>query len=307
MADGFEVPVVVVFFNRPDLIERQLEVMRQVRCKRLFLIADGPRNETDLAKLQKCKEIWDRIDWECNVTKIYASKNLGCDRRIRSGLDEVFGWVEEAIILEDDCIAGRDFFPYCQYLLDKYRDHPEISYISGSNQIRDYSMKYSYDYMAYAWTWGWATWRRAWKAQTDLLMNMDRTLQELKAATQICRADRRNKTGLLRDYNDNRQELPWDYNFTLSMVIQHRISIAPSVNMITNCGFTEEATHTQAELAGYDGRIGKMSFPLTDPPEIKINKKYQYKSFRFLCPGMLTKIRDLDRWKRLMGKLIKKR
>lgn len=306
MADRFEVPVVIIFFNRPDLVEKQFRVMQQLKCANLFLIADGPRNEADRVKLEICKSIWKHIDWKCEVIEIYAEHNLGCDVRIKTGLDEVFQEAEEAIILEDDCIASMDFFPYCQYLLDKYRDTSEISFISGSNQVKNYAMKYSYDYIAYAWTWGWATWRRAWTEQKDLFQDINRTLKDLQQTTQICKADRNNKKKLLKEYYDSGQILPWDYNFTLSMVLQNKISIVPCVNLITNCGFTEAATHTQTELEGYDGRTGRMEFPLTDPLEIKINKTYQYRSFRFLCPGIITKIGDRKRWQRWMGRIIKR-
>ena len=34
----------------------------------------------------------------------------------------MFKSVDEAIILEDDCVPHKSFFPFCQELLERYRD-----------------------------------------------------------------------------------------------------------------------------------------------------------------------------------------
>ena len=59
----------------------------------------------------------ERVDWDCEVVRDFADENLGLKRRIPSGLDRVFSEVEEAIVLEDDCLPHPSFFPYCDELL----------------------------------------------------------------------------------------------------------------------------------------------------------------------------------------------
>ena len=49
------------------------------------------------------------------------------------GLDLVFNQVDEAIILEYDCLPDRTFFRFCQKLLEYYRDDERIMVISGDN------------------------------------------------------------------------------------------------------------------------------------------------------------------------------
>lgn len=305
MNNGFNVPIVIIFFNRPDAVRKQFEMMREIRCRKLYLIADGPRDQEDSRKLDECKRIWQQIDWECDVVTVYERENLGCDIRVKTGLDLVFQQEEQTIILEDDCIADKSFFPYCRYLLDKYKENESISYIAGSNQIRDYRMQYSYDYIMCAWTWGWATWRRAWQAQTDIMASYDRSCQMLQKTKQLSYAERRNKIKLLESYKQSGQMLPWDYNFIISMMFQDKVSVVPCNNLICNCGFSMDATHTQDGIESYDGKTEGIRFPLIDPPEVKVNRKYQEKSFRFLCPSLWTKVRDKERWKRLLRRVWK--
>ena len=77
----------------------------------------------------------DEIDWDCAVVKNYSDANLGCKRRVASGLDWVFQNAPEAIILEDDCLPGASFFPYCEALLDRYRQDERVMHIGGK-QLR---------------------------------------------------------------------------------------------------------------------------------------------------------------------------
>jgi len=40
--------------------------------------------------------------------------------RVSSGIDWVFEQVEEAIILEDDCLPDPSFFRFCQEMLERF-------------------------------------------------------------------------------------------------------------------------------------------------------------------------------------------
>ena len=66
--------------------------------------------------MQRCDDaraVLRQIDWPCDVRINFADYNMGCRRRVSSGLHWVFTQVEEAIILEDDCLADESFFPFC--------------------------------------------------------------------------------------------------------------------------------------------------------------------------------------------------
>src|SRR5262249_1970997 len=110
------------------------------------------------------RAVIDRIDWPCDVRKDYSDVNLGCKRRYMTGLERVFQLVEQAIILEDDCLPHPTFFSFCEELLQRYRDDQRILAIRGSNPSYIQSpTRYSYSFSKYVSTWGWATWRRVWR------------------------------------------------------------------------------------------------------------------------------------------------
>ena len=59
--------------------------------------------------------IIEKGDWPCEVIKNYSDINLGCGPRVSSGIEWVFQTVEEAIIVEDDCLPHQDFFYFARY------------------------------------------------------------------------------------------------------------------------------------------------------------------------------------------------
>lgn len=72
-------PVALIFFNRPDKVERVFSAIAKARPPLLLLIADGPRpgNESDVAKCEAARRIVERVDWDCEVRQKYSDINLG--------------------------------------------------------------------------------------------------------------------------------------------------------------------------------------------------------------------------------------
>jgi hypothetical protein len=77
-------------------------------------MADGTRADRP-GEAEKCaavRAIFNTVDWPFEVLKNYSDVNLGYRVRVSSGLDWVFEQVEEAIILEDDCLPHPTFFRF---------------------------------------------------------------------------------------------------------------------------------------------------------------------------------------------------
>jgi len=85
-------PVAFIVFNRPKTTARVFAAIRQAQPSQLLIIADGARFDCvgEAEKCQQVRDICDRIDWQYEVKRNYAESNLGCKKRISSGLDWVF-------------------------------------------------------------------------------------------------------------------------------------------------------------------------------------------------------------------------
>ncbi len=271
MENTIRTPIAFIIFNRPDTTVKVFERIRQSRTPKLFVIADGPRaDKMDEAELCKAtRSIIESVDWPCEVLTNYSDVNLGCKRRVSSGLDWVFDTVEEAIILEDDCVPEPSFFRFCEDLLSKYRDDERIMLISGDNfQFGRNRTKYSYYFSRYAYMWGWASWRRSW-SKYDVNMRLWPEIRDGKWLQDIF-FDRNFisywKNIFEKTYND--QIDTWDYQWIFACMIHSGLVIIPSANLISNIGFGEAATHTNFQSIFGDMKTEPLRFPLSHPPYV---------------------------------------
>ena len=96
-----DVPVLILFFNRPQQLSQVFEQVRNARPSKLFLYQDGPRSEHDLPGIKACREVTDQIDWDCEVHRMYQEKNYGCDPSEYISQKWAFSMVDKCIVLED--------------------------------------------------------------------------------------------------------------------------------------------------------------------------------------------------------------
>jgi hypothetical protein len=272
-------PVVLCIFNRPECTKRVLDVIASVKPRTLFVVADGPRADRpeDKRLVAETRAVIDRVDWPAEVVTSYSDVNLGCTNRIVSGLNWVFEQTEQAVILEDDCLPHPTFFRYCEELLERYEHHPNVHMISGSNVVGQRG-PFSYHFSLCYSIWGWATWARAWRHYTEdmsawaelrdtvWLNELLRDSRGVRIAKMLCDAA---AAGRMRAAGE--ASGPWDFCWVFSGWIRRGLSITPSLNLVENIGFNEQATHerdTRHPLANRSAHA--MSFPLKHPPRVEV-------------------------------------
>jgi hypothetical protein len=265
-------PVTLVIFKRPHTTEKVFEAIRQAKPSKLFVVADAPRldHPDEFEKCEKTRQIIERVDWDCEVIKNYADVNLGCGKRLPTGLDWVFEQVEETIVLEDDCVPHPTFFPFCEELLDRYRYDSRICSISGQNvQFGRKRTNYSYYFSRYNHSWGWATWKRSWQ-------NFDATIKLWKEVEAgdflndilIDPQAVRYWTKIFKYIYNKPADKIWDYHWTFACWINNSLGIISNTNLISNIGFGQDSTHfTSIKNNPYENMPTEaLEIPLKHPP-----------------------------------------
>jgi hypothetical protein len=269
-------PVALVIFNRPDYTARVLDGIAAAKPPRLYVIADGPRTDhpDDERLVSEARAVIDRVDWPCELHTCYSDVNLNCHRRIASGLDWLFANEPEAIILEDDCLPDPSFFPYCEQLLERYRDDERVHMISGSTSTGARGNAYSYRFSKCYSVWGWASWARAWK-HYDADMRAWPVLRETRWLEQHL-GDRK-ASMLAETWFDGAYAGPiqqWDFKWMFGSWLRNAVAVAPSVNLVTNIGFGEGATHLRnANHPFAEIPAESMEFPLRHPPRVEVDDR----------------------------------
>lgn len=291
-----ETPVALIIFNRPDAVRRVFAAIAAARPTRLFVIADGPRADhpDDVKRCDLARKIVANIDWPCQVETNFSEQNLGCRQRMISGLNWLFSIVEEAMIIEDDCLPDASFFPYCAELLERYRDDRQIGMISGYQNIeKAFPSEYSYFFSRTVRIWGWATWRRSWQ-QFDEDM---RSWPEVKQAGLLGtifpdKAIVDYWSRVFDSMHGGTGPNAWGYHWVYTCWMRNWMSIVPSKNLVENIGFGKDATHTSIVDPDLLIPTGSLSFPLLHPPAMiprQSHDLYDYKYF--LVPGIPRRIR----------------
>ena len=286
-------PVAFFIFNRPDTTERVFAEIAKVKPPKLLVVADGPRAEhpSDAERCRAAQAIVERVDWDCEVLTNYSKVNLGCKRRLVSGLDWVFNVVEEAIILEDDCLPHPTFFRFCEELLERYRENEEVALISGTNlYISRKKTQSSYYFSRYPLIWGWASWRRFWR-HYDVRIKRWPELRDSNWLEDILGSKGPIYRYWRKVFDTMYQEKTntWDYQLVFAVWIQKALAIIPRVNLISNIGWSNDPNFRKKYHKFARMKTKAIQFSLLHPPHISRDvvadqfvEKYSFTPFRSL-------------------------
>lgn len=281
---GLKTPLLFLVFNRPEETSRVFEAIRRQKPAELFLAADGPRadiaGEADLVR--ETRAIISRVDWPCQVKTLFREKNLGCGRAVSEAISWFFSEVEAGIILEDDCLPHQDFFPYCETLLQRYRNDQRVATIAGTHffppslphQASHYASKYFQ-------MWGWATWRRVWRHYDFNVEGPEQEWWHIFQRVHPIPVEAGYWREILRALRNGTIDT-WDFQMFFMAWKQRAVHILPGKNLVSNIGYGPQATHTvfQSNMAGlpvHSLTVGPETVPLE--PDTTIDNMIFYLRF----------------------------
>ena len=269
------IPILLITFNRPDHVRQVLTEIRKQQPAQLFVCQDGARegNQLDIERVQQVRDIiTELVDWPCELHTLYQEKNLGCGPGPAAGISWFFSHVEMGIIMEDDCLPHPDFFAYCEEMLDRYNDNPNVQFINATLYHDRWQCEASYGFSHYMVTGAWAGWRETWQG-FDLDMHSWNAWQFRKQVLRLTHSTTEANWWywkLKEIQADTSKKSYWDYQMQMHLFKNAAVTIHPKTNLVSNIGFDTEATHTMAN-DGRGGREVKPILPLRHPQTIEIN------------------------------------
>ena len=236
--------VLFLIFNRPETTQQVFDAIRTQKPRCLYVAADGPRANVsgEKEKCQAARDIVQQIDWDCELKTLFREENLGCGRAVSSAISWFFDNVEEGIILEDDCLPNKEFFYFCEKLLERYRYDDEVMSIGGSNFLRGNRRgESSYYFSSHFHVWGWASWRRAWvKYDYEAESMTEERLQPILDRKFISYGEKRIYINMFNEMKIRRVDT-WDYQWFFTHLFSDGLTIIPNANLVTNIG--PDGTH----------------------------------------------------------------
>lgn len=310
-AEIFDIPIALFLFKRGEKAAQIIHRISSIKPKKIYLIADGPRNDGERKDTDDCRRIVENaIDWSCEIIKNYADVNRGVYENIAGGAQWVFSREKYAIFLEDDNMPELSFFPFCKELLRKYENDSRVLWICGTNyeEVSKFQDNASYAFTQNMMPCGWASWAwkfckfydgelTLWKQESvkNALNNMpyDKLLKEQDMRNwdrEITNKERKGRFG------------SWDYQMSFTIRVHNLLGIVPKYNQITNIGVDELSIHGGNSFSNvmtkrFCGLLTRpLEFPLKHP--YVVIPDYQYDS-------RVSKIITLPLSIRLKGKLVR--
>ena len=280
----FDVPILILAFNRPKYTRVLFNKLKELEPTRLYIVCDGPRfdNKYDFELCKATKNIFEEIDWKCDLHKLYREINLGCKYSVKYGIDWFFSKVEFGIILEDDCIPNLSFFNYCERMLKNYEPNKEIFQISGTSYLNENLQFNNYFYSNISPIWGWATWKDRWEKLEfeKMIINNENFIEKIQTRYP-------NKVyinfvvELIKNVN-NYKVSSWATYWLYSIIKNNGISILPGKNLVENIGIIGNSFEK-----GKKGNVNKrktfnLNIETTINKTIAINQKLDDSQLLFL-------------------------
>ena len=270
-------PILFIIFNRPETEAVVFERIRDYRPDRLYIAADGPR-ENKAGEKERCEEaraITRQIDWPCEVKTLFQEKNLGCGLGVSTAISWFFDNEEYGCIVEDDVLPSLDFFVFCEEALPRYKNDGEVMLVSSFVPKSQLAESSRCGFSHYANIWGWASWRRAW-AHFDLEMKTARSAPLsrwirfygffLGIYLHYCCQK------LYKSFQDTGIWHTWDYQWTFTLFQQNGLSLVPYVNLTRNVGIgVGDGTHYAPDASDpfSHAPVGRLLQPYSFPANLK--------------------------------------
>lgn len=266
-------PVLLIAFNRPETTQAVVDRLLEVGAENVYVCVDGarPGNESDHEDVARVQEIIRSSAWPKRVLHRFRGENLGCRKGVTDAINWFFENETEGIILEDDCLPDSSFFEFSSELLERYREDFRIGAISGTTHFPSSpETQEAYKFVRYPHQWGWATWRRAWEKYDSELSTWDSlnskiTLRSVSGGSKLFPVFWRNQIEKVK----SKQIDTWDYIWFYSFWRAGFLAVSPRVNLVTNIGFGQSATHTRSLPLGENFRPTAMTLkPPFQAPDV---------------------------------------
>lgn len=302
-----DVAVLCIFFVRDDCFRKSFAAVKKARPRKLLLWQDGPRpgRADDLVGIQKCRDIAEDIDWDCEVYKCYHEQNYGCDPSTFYSHKWAFSIVDKCIILEDDLVPSQSFFLFCKELLDKYEQDTRINRICGICNLEHFDCAgEDYIFSSVGSGPGFATWKRVaelWDEDYGFLD--DPYTMDMYFRKKNSKLDREYYKTCLAHKKEGVAH--WETIQTYARHLNSQLNIIPTKNLIKNVGLGDNSTHSNTSIQFVPRALRsvfyqdshELDFPLNHPRYVFDNVSYAEQLFKITGKGhpWIAKKRRIER------------
>lgn len=248
-------PIALFVYNRPWHVRQTVAALqRNVLSKEsdLHIFSDAATNEAAQPRVSEVREYLKTISGFNSVKIVLREINLGLEKSMISGVNDVLSESENIIVLEDDLACAPFFLDYMNKALKLYKDEERVVSIHGYNYPISRNLPETF-FVRGADCWGWGTWRRGWQIFEQ---DGSKLLKELEDKGLGRRFDINGAypyMGMLKKQVAGKNK-SWAIRWYASAFLKDKLTLYPLNTLIRNIGNDGSGTHCVSSRY-FDGEL----------------------------------------------------
>lgn len=256
-------------FVRPDYARECWDAIKKAQPKTLYFYSNKGRAEKsgEIERNEEIRSYIKEINWQCDLHTWFREEYVDLYTSLLGAKKWAFENEESLIMLEEDCLASKAFFEYCDYFLDYYKDEKRIGFITGDNYAKGFEANGEDHFITRSiHHHGWATWKDRWDSY-DFYLNPESIIfngyiEKYFSNDLVLKLYYKYLyIGLIPFLNRTRC---WDYMKVLNQFRDGTYAVTPIYNLVQNVGLNGTHIHNGKGTAfEIQNNEDKGSYPFT--------------------------------------------
>ena len=253
--------ILLIGFNRPELLKRRISEIAKNRPKNLHISIDGCSDKSLTKRIQSAvEESVEKYIIDSKVQIKYQGTNLGLSKHITCAVTKVLEEEDSVLVLEDDIRIGPNFL---QNIIQAWKNNPNpssIGTIGGFSSlpsnlpIRGNFWRQTKYFSA----WGWSISSKNWEKYNRHLPQVNIEKQLTDSPAWLSLSDYQRDTWLNRFRKViNNPDFTWDYQFQYMTFKENFVNLLPLKRICENEGFHDSrSSNTKSPRPLWMGKTG---------------------------------------------------
>lgn len=243
------VDVLLIGYNRPELVQKRLNEIAKLNLDRLHVSIDGSTLENNREHGRILQEISGRLSNKVDYSYNVHRSNLGLTPHVTRAISEFLEKSQNAIIIEDDISFNEQTLTSLIYGLQELKRIKKNGTVGAFSPLRFPERLARHNRFVesnYFLCWGWAVSRETWREyQANLKMkDIESALTVSETWRSLNEKQKKIWTSRFEKVSGD-PKFTWDFQMQFATFRNDMIHLLPLASLAVNEGFSDpRATHT---------------------------------------------------------------
>jgi hypothetical protein len=244
-----DIALILVGYNRPDLIEARLNEISKLPILKLYINIDFSSKEMTEKMENIISDFVEKHGRNIKIKSVFQNKNLGLNDHIIFSINNCLAKNENFILVEDDIKLSSNFYLNMVNGFNLQSRSQELGYIGAFSplNLKTFPIKKNYwRKTIYFSCWGWGTNKNTWRLYKENLglVEINKELSKSKSWESLNRWQKYLWLHRFRKIQMN-PKMTWDIQFQYMSFVNDFYNIVPVNRIIDNEGYSDtRASHT---------------------------------------------------------------